>query len=254
MCLYNQFKSILYKERYYSIDYKLKFILNSKYDRRKSKYEIFIINNNLIELISSYSNYIKTTFYTKDKFIFDNIRVVDNRTDINQIISSSKYEYKMIDSGLFELDGDKCNKMYEGKHDLQHTIVYLNGIVSRERIYVSDITYHKLYRDGLLYSLLEVSNKNKVITKYDRIGRLKSISHYNTNNLHNINGPARIKYYPNGDIKSKKYYCNGKLHNDNGPSVIKYRHRQVVLIQFHFFGELEEEHVMIKFDNGIVVK
>ena len=39
---------------------------------------------------------------------------------------------------------------------------------------------------------------------------------------HNVNGPARIGYYPDGSIKWQQWWLNGKHHRNDGPARIGY--------------------------------
>jgi len=72
-----------------------------------------------------------------------------------------------------------------------------------------------------------MANGPKIIYRND--GSVDSKLWYTDNgNLHRVDGPAKIWYYPDGTVEFETWYQNGVLHRVDGPAFIEYRSEGIV--------------------------
>lgn len=222
------FKSILFKTKYYPISYKLKFIL-------KSNLSLFHISKCVIPTpkILNLTYYIT---YAKNRFVFKNIKCVNNSENTTRYYEFNKlhrdnkpavvnyystqllgyytrYKIRFI---KYDHKGRVLNfvEYYQNgvnvsQGDLPCYIEYsCSGSVQLEEYYSSDGSLHRINRPARI--------------EYENNGTIHSEKYYENNKLHRLNGPAKIKYHKNGNIKSETYYIEGVHKRDNKPAKVKY--------------------------------
>lgn len=222
------YKSILFKEKYYSISFKLKFILKSNLNIR--------YNNNYIFRSKAY----KYPIYCKSKFLFDKFKCVNKSEYIIQYYTYGKHE-----NGNDKHESDKpATIKYYSNGNVEYKIWCLNGIMHRKdkpariKYYINGrIKSKEYYWHNKLYN----DNEPAKIKYYDN-GNVKSEAYYIIGNYlgRNYDEPSKIKYYINGNIMSEEYYENGLIHRGNDqPAKIEYAiNGDVILELYYFYGDL----------------
>jgi len=70
---------------------------------------------------------------------------------------------------------------------------------------------------------LENGNYRRIVYYDDKDTKIMHDMYYNKNDyIHNLYGPAEIKYYKSGKIEAMQYCINRKRHRLNGPAMIWY--------------------------------
>jgi antitoxin component YwqK of YwqJK toxin-antitoxin module len=55
------------------------------------------------------------------------------------------------------------------------------------------------------------------------------------NELHRLDGPAKINYYPSGKLSTEFWYKNGKRHRIGGPAVLDYDYDGKVVAFYEYW-------------------
>lgn len=238
MSFYNNFKSILFKTKYYPISFKLNYILSSnlfKLDNKEYRFEDAIITK---KLCISNDEYV----IAFNKFILDKMKVILNRDNI-------KTESYYVN---FKMHRDNEPAYLEYKNDvICYKVYYQNGVTHRldgpasiscdkednifSEEYVIEGKLHRedgpafLYYDKAngvyseeyyMYDTLHRDDGPAVIC-YDDLNNVYSEEYYQNGITHRIDGPAYTHYDIANDIYTEEYHFNGKLHRIDGPAFIE---------------------------------
>lgn len=195
----NNFKSILYKSKYYSISYKLNFILKAKLFKKENRW---YKNNNLVP---SLSNHFCDILQTQDKFILDMIIYVNIESYMTRIY----YVYY----GKLHRDNGPAVIEYNKNYCVREIQYYQHG---------------KLHRD----------NGPGEITCYPN-NQIASIAYYQHGKLHRDNGPASIEYYENGNLMSESYFQDNNLHRIDAPACILYDEDGNIELEEYYLDDIE---------------
>lgn len=186
-----QFKSILFKERYYSISFKLKFILKSNLNVSPNTQCNF-----KSEVLLDMNMYDYTTiFISRSKFMLDKFIAYYNNTidyhDNNYLDETTKYPH----TNLFRTCEQYLRDGFLHRDDKPADIEYRsNGDVMIEMYY----SFGNLHRDDNPACIVYHDNKKIYREEY-----------YQNDELHNDNGPAIITYDEDGKLEEVEYYYEG---------------------------------------------
>lgn len=229
------FKSILFKGKYYPISFKLNYILRScLFKVSKSKYPIY--NEEFVK-----SQYDKMICY--DKFILSNFKLttrvsnciikyyLSHERKLHRINKPARvcYQNKIKrteayyeDGKYHRLDGPSLIE-YDRRGRRRFEIYHLNDKKHR----INGPAYIMYFENKIIQEDYFINNKlhrmnNPASISYYKNGNVSSISYYTNNMRCRLNGPAVIEYYPDGNVLCQAYYINDKLHRYNGPAYVEY--------------------------------
>lgn len=236
--MYNQFKSITYKRKYYSISFKLNFILSSTLFKVEDKeYKMKDEKNHIM-----FRGIVSVVY---DRFIFnkvvycrylnnDNTRIEYHYEYDNHHSSNNLANYFVFENNIKIVEGYYINNLCHREEDKPAIIQYYeDGSVKCEFYYKNG----KRHRDNGPASIIYV-NGNVIGRAYFKYGNLKQELFMSNGVAHNEDGPAEISYYENGNIKSEIYYCNNKKHREDGPAEISYYENGNIQFESYYFQHL----------------
>lgn len=258
---YNQFKSALFKERYYCISYKLNFIFNSnlfKITRREYKLDNVEYKDNVVKKG-------KRSGCCYNKFIFDKMMIKTSH--------GTTYTYF---NELHNLDGPAYLSVYKSIQRYYHygnarmykpyfISYFKNGLIEQEKYrfdnYEYDIKYDMkghiisemyfnryIFENGLklVYPTKDFEDRkySKLLNKEDgpahikyKDGKIESVEYYKDGFKHRIDKPAVI-IYNNNKVVQEEYYEKGLLHRIDKPAFIKYYNNGNVQVEvYHRHGK-----------------
>lgn len=213
------FKSILFKRRYYAISYKLNFILKSninmirieKLKNKKLAENIYKINNSLI-------------LYS-DRFIFDNteLRLVKKDNKINKIMERLFSHCIKVSISFDNLNYDDFNVVIRSNNDQDPYVVFsyndtrviCNCEYDMSRYNTCCLNHSVLIESNNISEYIEyvdngLDNKNQIF--YFKDGKLVSIKQkiidYHYGIINSESYPNKITFYDSGNVKSFKYKDN----------------------------------------------
>lgn len=212
-------KSILYKQKYYAISYKLTFIFKMEFIRHKEK---FILSN------SKLGQFKKTQVY--NRFIFDKYVSYDVYNSIN--VTEVHYFFKRLHRNNKPAVINRSNNnivIYEGYY--QNGDERLNG-PSILSYYNSGKLKSKKYR-------YTTNDKPSSFTYYEN-GNIEREYYYFHEMIHRDNLPAKIFYYKDGSIQEEYYYQYHQLHRLDGPAHIMYDKDGNIIVQVYCtYGKID---------------
>lgn len=230
------FKSILFKGKYYPITFKLNFILGC--DLQISHKMKYVIESTTLCDVLKLSDSTQFTLYSK--FLFDKIKARNDKLlacyYFNKLHRDPKLnieeEYISEDDNS-DNDSDNDDNSYDKPaymefHKNRNTKLmayYQHGELHRDRYpAVYEYSYCGSRRSKKYYQNGELHRDGKpALIEYDEYSNFREYeSYYQHGKLHNECGPAFIHNDGRDEVEREEYYINGELHNEHGPAIIEY--------------------------------
>lgn len=92
--------------------------------------------------------------------------------------------------------------------------------------------------------LPNITNDKCTHFEYYSNGNISCLAYFNIDEeLHRVDGPAKVTYYYNNNVSAKEYYINGKLHRDDGPARVTYNENGNMIYESYYIeGLLHREN------------
>lgn len=258
MCIIHSCKSILFKQKYVSLSFKLSFILKlDMFDKvyepnirvnMLSKQETythkFLINYyKVIDTNIQYGTIVNNIFLLDTLFLrpslieyFNNRRIETYCTQKISENSLTKYLSYSTQITTYYRDVSLGPSIVEYENDiLKKEIFHQFNFVKTIKTYYCDKRIRSIqdnnkileyYPNGKLMKQ-SIKENNKYVDGWSERGfyengTMKYKRCYYCSQLHNLSTPAEIWYYRDGKIEFRCYYQNGKIHRDNAPAMLWY--------------------------------
>lgn len=197
------FKSILYKERYYAISFKLNYILKSNLFKIHRREYTFKRKKNIIMCYN--------------QFVFDKLMI--RKKDVIEHLFFNKLHNDNGPAVIEYYDGEIYKKQYyqNGKlhRDNGPAIIEFYGTYKCEKYY-SNNKVHRINGPAIIYYGEErilseeycMFGKRDYEIEYFESGKSRK-TYFKYNMIHRDDGPAIIEYNENGNVINTEYFRHG---------------------------------------------